>query len=170
MRETAFQKSQLRAVAAGLGVRSSALLLADEVDEFTPTELEQLKMHGPMTCVEAQAHAKSLESIICWYVDSDDIQLEAYHWPAIQAMREALGRPLEAEDLRSIIEAQSPRSVRIVRPGESGRSWRVELHAPAMGVSPYEECYLACSCDAALRVAGHLLRGETVPRNYRTWV
>lgn len=162
MRETAFHKSQLRAIAAGWGVSLSELRLmietiaaedalatvegspasrvsteyaplalapgqldalleseraisrawsaagvdpGREVDELTPAESELCELHGPMTAQEAKAHAKALESIICWYVDSAAIRLQPRHWPAVLAKREALGRPLEADDLRSIVDA-----------------------------------------------------------------
>lgn len=111
-----FLRSQRRAAAGCIG---------GSVDELTDAERIDQDLHGPLTREASDALAAGVDSLICWYTDVDDIQLDIRHGPAVFARRAELGRPLDAADLRSIVDADGgpdvqtePRAVRFYQGAE----------------------------------------------------
>ncbi len=87
----------------GLDVQADGLHFSNEL---TAEELAQFEQHGPMTCEEAHAQVLALESIISW--GDATVMPVAYtdaQWRAVLAERERLGRPLEAGEVRSVVDA-----------------------------------------------------------------
>lgn len=64
-----------------------------DVDDLTETD-----KHSPVNPAVAA-------DIVCWYLEADNIMLTPAQWERVVALRNQVGRPLDAAEVRSIVDA-----------------------------------------------------------------